>query len=818
MTRLQMRSRQPEPQTRKRGDAAKRVPRCASVWMGLVGIALLAGGTNTPGAAVSFRNEVEAVISKAGCNAGTCHGNKYGKGGFKLSLRGQDPELDLLALTRDGFARRVNPFEPEQSLALIKASSQVSHEGGLRFKSGSDEYEILRRWIAEGARDDLPGTPALTKIEVEPEEQVLVEPADRVQIKAWATFSDGTRRDITQQAVYEPANTLVKVSHDGLVQREQAGETTVLVRFLQQQKPVRLAFVPARPDFKWSGAPEANYIDHHVFAKLRTLRLNPSGLSTDTVFLRRVYLDLLGLLPTAREAQDFAADRHRDKRARMIDQLLKRPEFADFWALKWADLLRNEEKALDRKGTQTFQHWIRQSIAENKPLDQFVREIVAARGSTYQNPPANFYRAIREPAQRAESAAQLFLGVRLQCAQCHNHPFDRWSQDDYYNWATVFSRVGYKVLENKRRDGLDTHEFNGEQIVLSNRGGELTNVRTGKPATPCFLGAGAPYVFSGVWPSSATATSALSRVVEGPIANSLPSVAAPGDGRTPLNTSRAPRETPALQRPEPDRLDELAVWLTSPQNPLFARAQVNRIWFNLMGRGLVDPIDDFRPTNPPSHPALLEALTKDFVAHKFDSRYLIRLILNSRAFQLSAEPTATNAGDEVNYSHSIPRRLSAEQLLDAQHEVLGVAVKFTGYPSGLRASQLPGGTPVRRSEMKASSPEMFLSLFGKPARLLTCECERSGGTTMGQAFQLISGPAVHELLTTKENRLGQLLASGKSNREMVADLYWNALSRAPAETEAKGALAYLEKSNEPRLALEDLAWSLINAKEFVLRY
>src|SRR5258707_6850213 len=453
---------------------------------------LILPGIGAPAASISFRNDVEAVISKAGCNAGTCHGNKFGQGRLELSLRRQDPALDLRALTRDGFARRVNPFEPEQSLALLKASTQVSHEGGLRFKRGSDEYEILLRWIAEGSRDDRPDAPTLTKIEVEPEEQVLVEPAESVQIKAWATFSDGSKRDITKQAVYEPANTLVKVSHDGLVRREQAGETTVLVRFLQEQKPVRLAFVPARPDFKWGGAPEANYIDHHVFAKLRTLRINPSELSADTVFLRRVYLDLLGLLPTAQEAQEFSADHHRDKRARLIDQLLKRPEFADFWALKWADLLRNEENALDRKGTQAFQHWIRQSIAENKPLDQFVREIVAARGSTYQNPPANFYRAIREPAQRAESAAQLFLGVRLQCAQCHNHPYDRWSQDDYYNWATVFSRVGYKVLENKRRDGLDTHEFNGEQIVLSNRGGELTNVRTGKPATPCFLGAGAP--------------------------------------------------------------------------------------------------------------------------------------------------------------------------------------------------------------------------------------------------------------------------------------------------------------------------------------
>jgi len=752
----------------------------------LVALSLLLVESGALQAAVSFRNDVEAILSKAGCNAGTCHGNKYGKGGFKLSLRGQDPELDLLALTRDALARRTNPFDPEQSLVLLKATTQVSHEGGLRFKKNSEEYERLRRWIAEGAQADSAGTPGLTTLAVSPEDQVLLEPADRVQIKVWATFSDGTKREVTSCAVYEPANTLVKVSHDGLVQRERpgAGETTVLVRFLQLQKPVRLSFVPARPDFKWRAVPEANYIDRQIFAKLRTLRMNPSRLCPDTVFVRRVYLDLLGFLPTAEEARRFIADSHRDKRVRLVDQLLVRPEFADFWALKWADLLRNEEKALDRKGIQVFQHWIRQSILENKPLDQFVREIVTARGSTYQNPAANFYRAIRDPAQRAESAAQLFLGVRLQCAQCHNHPFDRWSQDDYYNWATVFSRVSYKVLENNRRDNLDTHEFNGEQVVFLSRAGEMTNARTGKPATPRFLGA-----------ALADADQPIRNTRVQPIAD----LAGPAS-------------------PEADRLQALAAWLTSPSNSFFARAQVNRIWFHLMGRGLVDPIDDFRPTNPPSHPELLDELTKDFVAHKFDMRHVIRTIVNARTYQLASEPTTTNAGDEINYSHALPRRLSAEQLLDSQHQVLGLPAKFSGYPEGMRASQLAGGTPVRRNEMKASSPEMFLSLFGKPARLLTCECERSGGTTMGQAFQLISGPGIHELLTANDNQIGQLLASGRSPREMVTELYWTALSRAPNELETKAALAHLEQCKQLRPALEDLTWSLLNAKEFLLRY
>ncbi|MDB6034440.1 MAG: hypothetical protein JWM16_4778 [Verrucomicrobiales bacterium] len=725
-------------------------------------LAVLAFVFTAQAESISFRNDVQAVLSKAGCNAGTCHGNKYGKGAFKLSLRGQDPDLDTLAVRQDSFARRINTFEPEQSLLLLKATTQVPHEGGQRFARNSPEYKILREWIAAGAHDDPAATPKLVKIKVAPTEKVILGPANQVQITATATFSDGSSRDITSLAVYEPANTLVKVSHDGLVQKDQDGETTVLVRYLHIQEPVRLAFVPARPEFKWSAVPENNYIDRHIFSKLRTLRMNPSSLCTDNIYLRRAYLDLLGVLPTEGEAQAFLQDKHRDKRSRLVSQLLERPEYADFWSLKWADLLRNEEKALDRKGIQVFQHWIRQSIAENKPLDQFVHQIVAARGSTYLNPAANFYRAVRDPSQRAESIAQVFLGVRLQCAQCHNHPFDRWSQDDYYNWGTVFSRVSYKVLENKRRDDLDKHEFNGEQVVYAARTGEMNNARTGKPATPRLLGSSAPVS-------------------------------------------------------DQDRLDDLAEWLTSPQNPLFARAQVNRIWYNVMGRGLVDPIDDFRPTNPASHPALLDALTKDFIAHKFDVRYLITLIMNSRAYQLSSEPMTTNSDDEINYSHTLPRRLSAEQLFDSQHQILGVPARFSGYPEGLRAAQLPGGTPVRRAELKASSPEMFLNVFGKPARLLTCECERAGGTTMSQAFQLISGPAVQDLLTTPDNQLGRLLEGKKSHLEIINDLYWRALTRPPSQKEIDAALAHLEKSKDARSGLEDVTWSLLNAKEFILR-
>ena len=726
-------------------------------------------GANAAGIAepkASFRNDVMAVLSKAGCNAGPCHGNQNGKASFKLSLRGDDPEYDLYALTRDMFARRINSADPDQSLLLLKATTQLAHEGGLRFRKDSPEYDILRRWIAAGAIDDNATAPKIAKLEVTPTERIVIEPASEVQLNARATFSDGTVRDVTSLTVYEPASTAVKVSHDGLVTRDGPVETTILVRYLNQHVPVRLAFIPARPGFAWHKTPANNFIDDHVFTKLKTLRMNASALCTDNEFVRRASLDLLGLLPTADEARAFVADQRRDKRARLIDALLKRPEFAEFWALKWSDVLRNEEKVLDRKGVQAYYNWIRQSLAENKPHDQFVRELVSARGSTYQNPPANFYRANRDAVTRSEATAQLFLGTRLQCAKCHNHPFDRWTQTDYYDWANVFARIDYKVLANNRNDGLDKHEFNGEQVVYLAREGDVTNPRTGKPATPRFLG----------------------------------EPAKPATGNSKLET---------------DQLAALAQWLTAQPN--FARSQVNWVWFQLLGRGIVDPIDDFRPTNPASHPALLTQLAGDFAKRKFDLRHLIRLIMTSRSYQLSSEPTADNADDTINFSHALPRRLSAEQLLDTQHQVLDVPAQFSGYPSGLRAAQLPGGSPVRRNEMKMGGSEKFLAMFGKPARLLACECERSSETTLGQTFQLISSPEINSLLTQKDNRLASLLASGKPDDDLVTELYWTALSRPPTPTETASAARLLNETTAKRAAFEDLAWALLNAKEFVLR-
>lgn len=715
-------------------------------------------------APVSFRNDVMAVLSRAGCNQGACHGNQNGKNGFKLSLRGQDADFDFETLTRDTIARRTDRLRPDDSLLLAKPTGCVPHEGGKRFDRDSLEYRILRDWITQGMRFDAANAPVLRRLEVTPRQRVSIEPSERVALRVEAVFSDGTIRDVTRLAVFETSNLVVRVDGDGVAHRENMGETTILVRYLDRQTAVQLAFVPARPNFVWPNPPIANYIDQHVFAKVRTLRMAPSSLASDSVFLRRAYLDVLGILPTPEETRRFLTDTRADKRSRLIDALLERPEFADFWSLKWADLLHCEEKALDSKGVRLFHDWIRRSIADGKPLNEFARELVSGRGSTYSRPAANWYRSLRDPQARAEAAAQVFLGVRMQCARCHNHPFDQWTQTDYHSLAAFFSRVQYRIVENARRDNLDKHEFVGEQIVWIDRAGEIEHPRSGKVLRPLFLGADTP--------SFAT---------------------------------------------DADRLLAFADWIADPKNPFFARTQANRVWYHLFGRGIVEPNDDFRASNPPVNAPLLDALAKDLAAHHFDLRHLIRTIMNSRTYQLSAVPNDTNGDDEANFAHALVRPLQAEQLLDALAQAIGVTPRFPGYPSGTRAGQLPGVSANRGRSQRATDGERFLTSFGKPIRLLSCECERSDDTTLGQAFQLITGPLMNKMLGDADNRLGRLLAAGKKDAEIVEELYLASLCRPPSPKERESALAMIGRAKNRRAALEDLVWGLVNAKEFLLR-
>lgn len=705
-----------------------------------------------------FEIEVQAVLSKAGCNMGTCHGNQNGKGGFKLSLRGQDPWFDHEAIVSQNGGRRINMFSPQDSLLLQKPTMELAHQGGKRITRDSELYQVLEHWIATGARQPSNAI-TLERIVVSPTEAIRFSMITEVPITVQAEFSDGSSKDVTDSAVYETSNLAVEVSQSGVVKPIAAGEATVVVRYLQQQVPVRVAFLNRNQVFTWNERTPRNYIDEHIFAKLKKFRTNPAERCTDHVFLRRAFLDILGVLPTAEEARQFARSDDPNKRIALVDSLLARPEFADHWALKWADLLRVEEKVLDRKGVEVFHGWIRDSIAAGMPLNEFVAELLLARGSTYDNPPTNYFRALRKSNVRGEAAARVFLGTRLQCAQCHNHPFDRWTQDDYYAWSAVFARVDYEIDKDaKRLDRLDKNEFVGEQFVKIKPEGEVKNPTTDETMLPRMLG-----------------------------------------------------EASAVDD-EQDRLESLAEWLTSPDNRQFARSQVNRIWYHMMGRGLVNPVDDFRVTNPASHPDLLERLTDDFISSGFDVRHLIRLIANSDSYQLQSMP---QAGEE--YAHVSARRLTAEQLLDAQSVSLHAKLEFNGHPQGLRAMQLPGVRKVRKREKAPSPADRFLTTFGKPDRLMTCECERSDGTTLSQALFMVNGACIDDLLTQEDNLLGSLLRDQRSLDEIIVELYWSALSREPTEPERNRSHSIIARAKSKREGLEDVAWALLNAKEFVFR-
>jgi Protein of unknown function (DUF1549)/Protein of unknown function (DUF1553) len=725
---------------------------------------VLAAAPATAQEPVNFRQEVMAVLSRGGCNQGACHGNLNGKGGFKLSLRGENADKDLAAITFGQTGRRINLANPEESLLLLKAGGRVPHEGGLRFTANSAEYAILKRWLAEGARSDPPKY-ELTKLVVAPQEIFLLQPAQEIQIHAWAIFADGSKKDVSGLAVFESSNLNIEVDRHGLVRSSQSGETTVTVRYLHLQQAAQVAFVPARPGFTWSNPPAKNYIDELIDARLQKLRMNPSDVCTDGEFLRRTYLDLLGLLPTPEETRRFLADNDPHKRATLIDALLARPEFAEYWALRWSDVLRNEEKQLDRKGSQVYYDWIKDAFAKDMPLNQFAKELLASKGSTYTSPPANYYRALRDPQARAEATAQVFLGIRMLCAKCHNHPFNQWTQDDYHQLAAFFPRIQYKIVTNDRKDKLDSHEFVGDQEVFQDDTSEVKHPVTGAVLKPKFLGGATPDL-----------------------------------GAT------------------DDRLQALADWVADPKNPFFARTQANRIWSYLMGRGIVEPNDDFRQSNPPVNEPLLAALAKDLTDHGFDQKHLIRAIMNSRTYQLSASPNDTNADDENNFSHTLIRSLPAEALLDALAQVTGTNVIFEGHEEIKRAGQLPSLPVLRRGKQAQNgSTYRFLRLFGKPERLLSCDCERSDSTTVAQALNLIAGDIVNKAIEQRDNRLGKLLKDNRANADILEEIYLACLCRAPTQAEITTILPNVERAANRREAWEDVLWGLVNAKEFQLR-
>ena len=694
---------------------------------------------------VSFNYGTLVALSKQGCNSGACHGSPSGKGGFRLSLRAYDPVLDTDTLIREVFNRRTNVVNPEASLLLRKPLMEVAHGGGQRMKKGDLSYETLRDWIGEGLRTDAADAPHCVKVEVHPSLRILKRPAHTQQLVVLAHFSDGTVRDVTDQAVFTSSDEAVAmVNEQGFVVGHERGESAILVRYLEKMETAYLMFLKDVPNFQWNNPPAKNYIDDLVFKKLQQMQILPSDVCADDEFIRRVYLDVIGLLPTASETQAFLADTAPDKRARLIDALLERPEYAEYWGLKWGDLLRVNSKKVSAPGVHKFRRWIVAAIRDNMPYDQFVATLLTAQGNTFDNPPANYFRTATDTNDCSETTAQLFLGIRIQCAKCHNHPFERWTQDNYYGIGAFFNRV-------QRKKGASADDL----MVWVARTGEVTQPRTGKQMKPWL-----------------------------PLTGDL--------------------ELPG----EEDRRGEFVKWLAGKDNPLFAHAGVNRLWGYLIGRGIVEPVDDFRASNPPSNGPLLEALAKDFIEHGFDQKYIVRTILNSRTYQLSSRKNPFNQNDTKYFSHAQTRLLAAEQLLDAICQVSGVEEKFKGLPTGTKATQLP-------------SPDVdnyFLKVFGQPPREMACQCERATESNLSQALQMINGPLVHGKLRDANNRLRKLAAAGKSNDEIIAELYLAALCRQPTLPEMEAATRHLATQTDRLQGLEDVCWALLNAKEFLFQH
>ena len=709
-----------------------------------------ANPTSTP--APYFLKDIAPILDKQGCSTGMCHGKFGGQGSLNLSLLTLNPESDYEPIVHHSRGRRINLLEPDRSLFFLKPTGQVPHEGGLRFEPDSDTALTILRWIEAGApfSDD---EPRLRKLEIEPSTLVLSEVGETTQLKVLAYFSDGSVEDVTEKAVYESKDTPVaEVSPAGKVTSVRWGGTAIIARFLGV---VDASFVTIpRVSKTDKGVQEIqftpnNFIDEFVLAKLKKLNIRPSALATDDVFIRRIYLDTIGRLPTSDEVRTFLVDTNPDKRSKLIDLLLETPEWVDLRTLKLADMFRIHPRrlgngAFGQRGATLFHEWVREAVARNRPYDGVVRELITARGSTYQHGPTNYYRIERQPAGRAETTAQVFLGIRLSCARCHKHPFDQWTTDDYWNFAAFTGKVGV-------RGG----ELYNEQVIYYDPTGRVINQSVqgnrGEIAQPTFLG---------------------------------------GESLSPNYQG--------------DVLQVLADWMTSSTNPYFAKATVNRIWRQYLGRGIVDPVDDMRATTPPSVEGLLEALADDFVQSGFDTKHIIRRILNSRTYQLSAEPNETNQLDDRFFSRFYPRPIVAQVLLDVLNDVTGTQEKYGRYPLGTRAVALP--LPVS---------SRFLSLYGRSDREFLGDLDPKLEPTLTQALHMINSNYVNKKLRSSSGALTRLIKANLDNQELITELYLSTLSRFPSNTELETAEAYITESSKYRNGCEDLLWALISSRSFL---
>lgn len=695
--------------------------------------------------AVSFVRDVMPVLSKYDCNAGPCHGTPKGKNGFKLSLRGYDPEWDHEQLVDDLSSRRFNRSRPRDSLMLLKPSQAVPHEGGFRFDEGSPAYAVFYNWITQGNASDVGKMTRANGIVVLPETMRLEGPGAVQELVVLAQYPDGAVRDVTRDAVFSSSRDYVaKIAPTGKVQSLRRGETAVLVRYEGNYAVKYVSVLSDRQGFVWTETPTNNYVDTLVFKKLKDLKVLPSDLCADEEFLRRVSLDLIGVPPTPEQTRAFVEDKTqaKEKRDRVIDQLLDRPEYVDRWAHKWADLLQCNRKFLGERGVWAFRNWIRQAVATNKPINEFVYELLTASGSTLENPATNYYRVARDPLAAMENATHLFLGIRFNCNKCHDHPFERWTQAQHYELGAFFAQVG-------RKPG----SMPDEEVIYDRRdaGDPVTHPRTNAAIAAKF-----PYAHEEIAPS------------------------------------------------EQKRRD-VAKWIVSPKNPYFAKSIANRFWSYLMGVGIIEPVDDIRSSNPPSNVELLDALTKDFVDHNFDLKHLLRTIVKSRAYQLSVKTNSWNEDDTINFSHALPRRLTAEQLQDAIAVATGVSIKYPGLPTGFRASQLPD----TKVEMD------FLDQFGRPPRESVCECERVSDVSLKQALNLINGPTIGDALADPSGRLAKLVSAKLADDKIVDEVYFAVLCRGPSGPERVEAMKYFADTPNKLEAAQDLAWALLNTPAFL---
>lgn len=703
---------------------------------------------------VGFDSHIRPILSRLGCNAGACHASQFGKGGFVLSVVGFDPDLDYNAMVRDRQQRRVSLVQPEESLLLRKPTLAVAHGGGKKLVVGSTPYNTMLAWLKTGAPGPKPDAPTIKKLSVEPKERIAA-PEHTQQLRVFAEYSDGVTRDVTGWAKFDSTDDAVlSVTSDGLVTVEGRGQAPIMVRF-EGQADIAMFVSPYGPEPDLKDWKNQNFMDEFAATKFRELGIAPSGLCDDATFVRRAFLDAIGTLPSPEQSRAFVADQDPTKRQKLIDSLLGltgnpdldryNDQYAAVWTLKWSDLLRNTSNgdASDEQRMWAMHNWIRDSFRVNKPFDQFVRELITAKGSIFSSGPASYFQINNNSADLAESTAQLFLGARLQCAKCHHHPFEKYSQADYYAFSAFFSRVGNK---NSEEFGL----FGRETVVMVRSTGDVRHPRTGKVLKP-----------------------------------------------KPLEGEEIDHDL--------DRRIPLATWLTSKDNRDFARSVVNRYMSYLLGRGLVEPVDDMRATNPPTNPAMMEALTDHFIASNFDLKQLVRAIMSSRLYQLQSQPTTENVSDNKFYTHFKVKRISAEPLLDAIDVVTAAPTKFKGLPPGTRAIELPDG----------EYPDHFLMTFGKPRRVSVCECERMPDENLGQALHTLNGDIIATKLASKTGRVTSLLATPKTDAEIVQELYMVTLSREPSEAELKASLEFLPEAASRQEFFEDLLWTLINSKQFL---